>query len=49
VFPVGVRQVVRDWKAKPPGWGEELLEPWFEPESGREPQPELIEEPFTAG
>ena len=49
VFPVGVREVVKDWKAKPRGSGDELLEPWFEPASGREPQPELIEEPFTAG
>jgi hypothetical protein len=46
VFPVGVRQVVDDWRAKPAGSGDELLQPWFEPASGEPPRAELIEEPF---
>ena len=49
VFPIGVRRAVKDWKAKPAGTGDELLEPWFEPASGVPPQAELIEAPFSAG
>jgi hypothetical protein len=49
VFPIGIRRVVKDWREKPPGAGDELLEPWFEPASGLPPQPELIEAPFSVG
>ncbi len=46
VFPIGVREAVKDWTFRGPGQGDELLEPWYEPASGRPPQPELIEKPF---
>jgi hypothetical protein len=49
VFPIGVRSAVKDWRAKPPAVGDELLEPWFEPASGVAPRAELIEAPFTIG
>ena len=49
VFPIGVRRIVKDWRAKPPGAGDELLEPWLEPASGVLPEAELIEEPFSVG
>ena len=45
VFPVGVRRAVKEWRAKPAGTGDELLEPWFVPPPG-EPRPELIEAPY---
>ena len=45
VFPVGVRSAVKEWRAKPAGTGDDLLEPWFVPPPG-EPRPELIEAPF---
>jgi hypothetical protein len=48
VFPVGVREVVKDWRLKEPTTDEEkLLEPWCEPGSGNPPRPELIERPFS--
>jgi hypothetical protein len=48
LFPIGVTQVVRDWRLKKPTNDErELCEPWYEPASGIPPQPELIEEPVS--
>jgi hypothetical protein len=47
MFPIGVRSAVKDWRAKQPAVGDELLEPWFEPASGVPPQAELIEDPIT--
>jgi len=47
VFPVGVQRIVKDWNEKPAAaGGAELLEPWLEPGSQAELQPELIEAPY---
>jgi hypothetical protein len=48
VFPIGVTEIVKDWRLKESTTDEqELSEPWYEPASGTAPRPELIERPFS--